>query len=135
MATQSFSGLGYLPVGLAVFGALTVITTYILAVTHGDVYPFLPTISATGEIEPERNIFTLCVGIATFLGVVVVTVRYKQYQYMLKHVELEKHRLKRINKLGFAMGVTAFFGLAVVASFQVSEKCQIFSYNNHEIST
>ena len=117
------AGLGSLPAVFVAFSSVTVISTYIIAVSYGHVYPYLPTISYTGIKEPERNIFTLCMGISSFMGTMVVTVRYKQFKFISEYNVQEQNRLIKINNLGVFLGLLSFFGGAIVASFQVCKQC------------
>ena len=117
------SRLGFLPTVFVALSSLTVISTYIIAVSYGHVYPLLPTISYTGIKEPEKNIFTLFMGISSFLGAMVVIVRYKQIKFISEYNVQEPNRLSLINKIGVVLGLLSFFGGAIVASFQVCKQC------------
>ena len=114
-----YCGLGFLPIAFAALTSITVITTYVLAVSYGHVYPLLPTISETGEVEPERNLFSLLLCLSSFMGFIIVVVRYKQYKFVSEYNELEQRKLIRVNKFAVVLGVITCAGGAVVATFQV----------------
>lgn len=123
-----YCGLGILPIAFAVLTAITVITTYVLAVLYSHVYPFFPTISETGEEEPERNVFSLLLCLSSFIGFIVVIIRYKQYRFVSEYNELEQRKLVKINKLTVVLGVITCAGGAIVATFQVMPKLYEFHF-------
>ena len=113
-------GLGILPILLCLMLGSSVITTYVISVCNGHVYPFLPTISDTGGQEPESNVFGLLIGISSFLSLVVAVVRFLQYRF---HCEVEEESIARVlcvNKFGLVLGILCSIGMAVVAAYQVS---------------
>ncbi|KAJ8265882.1 hypothetical protein COCON_G00149810 [Conger conger] len=108
-------GLCALPAGLVVWSSATFIFAYITAVVLRDVDPFLPYISDTGTIPPERCVFGLMLNISSFLGLATVYVRYKQVQAL---TEPEDAALRRLNAAGLVLGSLSSFGMCIVANFQ-----------------
>ena len=121
-----YCGLGFLPIGFAVLSSISIITTYVVAVSMGHVYPAFPTISETGEQEPERNLFSLLLSLSSFVGFITVIVRYKQYKFISEYNELEQRKLIKVNKVALALGMVTCAGGAVVAAFQVIHNVWIF---------
>ncbi|XP_065669751.1 DNA damage-regulated autophagy modulator protein 1 [Hydra vulgaris] len=111
-------GLGIFPVLFGVCVMLTFIITYTIAVSDGHIYPFFPTISDTGSQKPESNVFGLLLSICSFLGFIVVVIRFIQFNHILETNELIVSRVLLINKVALFFGVVACFGAVVVANFQ-----------------
>eukprot|EP00794_Sanderia_malayensis_P007330 gene7331-8150_t len=111
-------GLGFLPACFTALCTITVIITYIIAVSKGHVSAFLPTISETGLIEPESNVFSLLLSLGSFLGFLTIVVRYVQYNSITEYNEQEQRTIIKVNKLGVIVGVITCIGGAIVASFQ-----------------
>ena len=112
-------GLGFLPACFSALCALTIITTYIMAVCAGHVYAFFPTISETGVAEPERNIFSLMLSLGSFLGFLTIAVRYVQYNFIAEYIEQERRKVIIVNRVCLVVGTIVCIGGALVASFQV----------------
>jgi len=113
-----YCGLGLLPVTFAVLSSVSIITTYLLAVTNNHVNPLFPTISETGEQEPERNFFSLLLSLSSFIGFIIIVVRYKQFNFVSEYNELEQRILTRVNKAALILGMITCAGGAIVATFQ-----------------
>ena len=114
-----YCGLGLLPVTFAVLSSISIITTYLLAVANNHVHALFPTISETGEQEPERNFFSLLLSLSSFIGFIIIVVRYKQFNFVSEYNELEQRKLTRVNKAALILGMITCAGGAVVATFQV----------------
>ncbi|XP_076857233.1 DNA damage-regulated autophagy modulator protein 2b [Brachyhypopomus gauderio] len=114
-------GLCVLPVALVVWTAATFIFAYITAVVLQHVDPFVPYISDTGALPPERCVFGIMLNISAFLGIATMYVRYKQVQALTDQAE---KRLLQLNFVGLVLGSTSSFGMCVVANFQ---KTTLFS--------
>ncbi|KAJ8257200.1 hypothetical protein GJAV_G00183000 [Gymnothorax javanicus] len=108
-------GLCALPAALVVWSAATFIFAYITAVTLQHVDPFVPYISDTGTVPPERCVFGLMLNISSFLGIATVFVRYKQVQALN---EPEDRKLLWLNATGLVLGTISSFGMCIVANFQ-----------------
>ncbi|XP_058230008.1 DNA damage-regulated autophagy modulator protein 2b [Hemibagrus wyckioides] len=114
-------GLCILPVLLVTWTAATFVFAYITAVELRHVDPFVPYISDTGTVPPERCVFGIMLSVSAFLGIATMYVRYKQVEALTD--QGEKHLLK-LNSVGFVLGCISSFGMCVVANFQ---KTTVFS--------
>ncbi|XP_036415866.1 DNA damage-regulated autophagy modulator protein 2b [Colossoma macropomum] len=114
-------GLCALPVALVVWTAATFIFAYITAIILRHVDPFVPYISDTGTVAPERCVFGIMLNVSAFLGVATMYVRYKQVQALM---DLEQKRVLQLNSVGLLLGCISSFGMCVVANFQ---KTTVFS--------
>ena len=114
-------GLGIFPILLCFCSSITFLTTYMIAVSNHHVYPWLPTISDTGGQKPEANIFSLFLSISSFLGIIVVFIRYRQFRYIADGMNglTYSSRFVSLNKVSFVVGLVAVVGAGVVAAFQV----------------
>lgn len=110
-------GLEILPLSLVVLSLVTFITTYIIAVEQKHVTPYLPYISDTGAKSPESCIFGQMLNISTMLAFATMYVRYKLIETM---VNVDNTRIHLLNKISFALGIIAAFGMSVVGNFQES---------------
>ncbi|XP_062842537.1 DNA damage-regulated autophagy modulator protein 2b isoform X2 [Trichomycterus rosablanca] len=108
-------GLCIMPTLLVIWTSATFVFAYITAVELRHVDPFVPYISDTGTVTPERCVFGIMLSISAFLGVCTMYVRYKQVQTLTYH---EEKRLLNLNKVGLVLGCTSSFGMCVVANFQ-----------------
>ncbi|XP_060766992.1 DNA damage-regulated autophagy modulator protein 2-like isoform X2 [Neoarius graeffei] len=114
-------GLCVLPVLLVVWTAATFVFAYITAVELGHVDPFVPYISDTGTVPPERCVFGVMLSVSAFLGIATMYVRYKQVEALTDQGEKQ---LLKLNTLGLVLGCISSFGMCVVANFQ---KTTLFS--------
>ena len=62
------NGMAILPLSLIIWTFLTFSTSYIIAVSRGDVDPGLPYISDTGARRPESSVFGQMLNISAVLG-------------------------------------------------------------------
>lgn len=113
-------GLGIFPILFCACTSLTFLATYMIAVSNGHIYPWLPTISDTGGQKPEANIFSLFLSIGSFLGFIVFFLRYKQFDYVSNGITglPLTAKFNRWNKWSFLVGVLASIGAGIVATFQ-----------------
>ncbi|KAG9260746.1 DNA damage-regulated autophagy modulator protein 2 [Astyanax mexicanus] len=114
-------GMCFLPVVLVCWTAATFIFAYITAISLRHVDPFVPYISDTGTVAPERCVFGLMLNVSAFLGIATMYVRYKQVQAL---TDLDQKRVHLLNSAGFVLGCTSSVGMCVVANFQ---KTTLFS--------
>ncbi|XP_047661471.1 DNA damage-regulated autophagy modulator protein 2b isoform X2 [Tachysurus fulvidraco] len=114
-------GLCILPVSLVIWTAATFVFAYITAVELRHVDPFVPYISDTGTVAPERCVFGIMLSVSAFLGIATMYVRYKQVEALTDHGEKQ---LLKLNTVGFVLGCISSFGMCVVANFQ---KTTLFS--------
>ncbi|CAI5687126.1 unnamed protein product [Oreochromis niloticus] len=114
-------GMCFLPAALVVWTSASFIFPYITAVVLRHVDPFVPYISDTGTMAPERCVFGIMMDVSAFLGMATMYVRYKQVEALLGVDDL---KLLRLNCIGLWLGWTSSFGMCVVANFQ---KTTLFS--------
>ena len=109
-----------LPLLFAVSTCVTIIISYVLAVTSGQVYPFLPSISKTAAFEPQGSLFAQCLSIVSIITLLMISVRYLQ-------LELLSRRLKergqpcpwiKFNAIALLFGIACALALTMVASFR-----------------
>ncbi|XP_025919552.1 DNA damage-regulated autophagy modulator protein 2 isoform X2 [Apteryx rowi] len=112
-------GLSFLPVALVVWSAASFIFSYITAIILHHVDPFVPYISDTGTIPPERCLFGIMLNISAFMGMATMYVRYKQVHAL----NPEKSKITKLNKIGLTLGLMSCFGLCIIANFQ---KCILY---------
>lgn len=108
-------GLCFLPAALGIWTAASFIFAYITAVVLRHVDPFVPYISDTGTMAPERCVFGIMLDVSAFLGIATMYVRYKQVEGLLGE---DDFKLLRLNCIGLWLGWTSSFGMCVVANFQ-----------------
>ena len=94
--------------------------SFTIAVSRHDIAPWFPTISDTATEPPESNIFAQLVNLATFIGFILVYVRYLQVK---RDVEwLDGNRAVMIlNRCSLFFGLLAVLGSSLVANFPVGE--------------
>ena len=115
-------GLGWLCVLLSIFSIVTVISSYCVALFHGHVYPFLPAISETGILFPEKYVFRELTNLSAFLFISNAFVRFMQYKLVAEQCKEEEHiKLRRLNKLAFVVAIFAGVGMTLVANFEAQK--------------
>ena len=67
-----------LPVCFSGILLITISISFVVALVQSDIAPWFPAISDTAAEYPESNIFSQLVNISTFIGFVLVYVRYLQ---------------------------------------------------------
>lgn len=110
-----FHGMNYLPLLLVVMTAVTFVVTYIWAIADHDVSAYFPYISDTGTKPPESCVFSQLLNMAAALCLCTVFVRYKLVEALTGHIQTS---VRRLNKVGLALGVLSAFGMSLVANFQ-----------------
>ena len=78
-----------IPVIWPVLVCITIITPYIIAVSLGHVYPFLPSISKAASFEPQASLFGALMTLVAFLGLAMMVARYVQVQAVPGDLECE----------------------------------------------
>lgn len=106
------------PVLFAALVPVTLLITYIIAVSDDDVYPFFPYVSDTGTLPPESCVFGQFLNIAALLILITVCVRYKQLDTFWSSQDAAT-KFPKTNNVALVMGVLAALGLSIVANFQV----------------
>lgn len=115
-----------MPVIWPVLVCITIITPYIIAVSLGHVYPFLPSISKAASFEPQASLFGALMTLVAFLGLAMMVARYVQVQAVPGHLECEfSSKIIRLNKVGLRFGISCLIGVVLVASVRSSAKVVI----------
>ncbi|EDO45188.1 predicted protein, partial [Nematostella vectensis] len=99
----------------------SMLTSYIVAFIHGHVYPFMPAVSDTGVLSPEKYIFRELNNLASFLFIATCFVRYMQYQIVAEQCREESVKLSRLNKLTFGIGTLSGVSMTFVANFEIQK--------------
>lgn len=120
-------GLGWLCILLAICCAVTVISSYCVALSYGHIYPFLPAISETGVLYPEKYVFRELANLSAFLFISNAFVRFMQYKLVAEQCREGHVKLGRLNKLAFAVAILAGLGMTLVANFEIEKVCCLFS--------
>ena len=112
-----------IPVIWPVLVCITIITPYIIAVSLGHVYPFLPSISKAASFEPQASLFGALMTLVAFLGLAMMVARYVQVQAVPGDLECEfSSKIIRLNKVGLRFGISCLIGVVLVASVRSSAK-------------
>ena len=114
MAVSFNRGLGFLPVLWGFYTVATIFLCYSLAVKHGHLYPYVPSVSHTGATSPERNIFALLFEFGAFWATVNLSVRYLQFDTLLK---ADQNCDRILNKIAFGFGLLSVIGLVFIANW------------------
>ena len=117
-------GLGWLCILLVICSTVTVISSYCVALSHGHIYPFLPAISETGVLYPEKYVFRELANLTAFLFISNAFVRFMQYKLVAEQCREEHVKLRRLNKLAFVVAILAGVGMTFVANFEIEKLCQ-----------
>ena len=97
---------------------ITVSISFVIAVAHSDIAPWFPAISDTATESPESNIFSQFVNIATFIGFVLVYVRYLQVKRDAGGL-MGCHTIMVLNRYSLFFGLLSILGASMVANFPV----------------
>ena len=112
-----------IPVIWPVLVCITIITPYIIAVSLGHVYPFLPSISKAASFEPQASLFGALMTLVAFLGLAMMVARYVQVQAVPGDLGCEfSSKIIRLNKVGLRFGISCLIGVVLVASVRSSAK-------------
>ena len=114
-------GLGWLCILLAICCAATVISSYCVALTYGHIYPFLPAISETGVLYPEKYVFRELANLSAFLFISNAFVRFMQYKLVAEQCREGHVKLCRLNTLAFVVAILAGLGMTLVANFEIEK--------------
>lgn len=117
-------GLGWLCILLVICCAITVISSYCVALSYGHIYPFLPAISETGVMYPEKYVFRELANLSAFLFISNAFVRFMQYKLVAEQCREEHVKLCRLNKLAFVVAILAGLGMTLVANFEIEKVCR-----------
>jgi hypothetical protein len=111
-------GANYLPVFFASILFISIITSFVIAVAQSDITPWFPAISDTATKTPESNIFSQLVNLSTFIGLMLMYVRYLQVRRDVEWLEGGRTTLV-VNKYSLPVGFIAILGCSIVANFPV----------------
>ncbi|BES93674.1 Frag1/DRAM/Sfk1 family [Nesidiocoris tenuis] len=105
------------PMAVCLLGPITFCLTFVLAVKLGHVSMLIPYISYTGEMPPEKNLFSQFLNITAFLLAICVYIRH-----VLVSTASEDDYLvnSNVNGIATAFGLVSCFGMCTVANFQVN---------------
>lgn len=110
-------GVGWIPLVFGVVLAGGALLTFVWAVARGDVTPYVPFVSEAGTDPPQSGFFSLCLYVATTLGLMCVMVRYQTVRSF--NASCSK-KLDAMNGASAILALVSFLGMAVVASFPVA---------------
>lgn len=116
--TQHF-GAKYFPVLFASILFTATIISFIIALVESDITPWFPAISDTATKSPESNIFSQLVNISTFIGLILMYIRYLQVKRDVEWLE-ESRVTVVLNKYSLPIGLIAVLGCSIAANFPVS---------------
>ncbi|XP_028404502.1 DNA damage-regulated autophagy modulator protein 2-like [Dendronephthya gigantea] len=114
-------GANYLPVLFASILFISIITSFVIAVARSDITPWFPAISDTATKTPESNVFSQLVNIATFIGLILIYVRYLQVKRDVQLLEGGQNPVI-LNRYSLPIGLIAILGCSFVANFP---ECQV----------
>ena len=114
-------GLGWVCLLFVVFSLFSVSCSYSIAIFHGHVYPFLPSISETGVKFPEKYVFRELFNLSAFLFITNAYVRYMQYQLVAEQCRDDHHWLTQLNEFTFMVGICSGIAMTFVANFEVQK--------------
>jgi hypothetical protein len=112
-------GANYLPVLFASILFIATITSFVIALAQSDITPWFPAISDTATKSPESNVFSQLVNLSTFIGLMLMYVRYLQVRREVEWLEGGRTTLV-VNKYSLPVGFIAILGCSIAANFPVS---------------
>ena len=104
-----------LPVCFSGILLITISISFVVALVQSDIAPWFPAISDTAAESPESNIFSQLVNISTFIGFILVYVRYLQ----VKRGMMGCHSILVLNYYSLLFGSFSILGASIVANFPV----------------
>ena len=116
---QRFCTTDLLPVFFSAILLVTVLISFIIAVAQSDIVPWFPAISDTATTSPESNIFSQLVNISTFIGYVLVYVRYLQIKRDVGYL-MGSRAIMVSNRWSLFFGLLSVLGASMVGNFPVS---------------
>ena len=119
MIGRCLCGVKNLPDFFAGILFISVITSFVIAVAQSDVSPLFPAISDTATKSPESNIFSQLVNISTFIGLILMYIRYLQVNRDIERFE-GAGVTRYLNRYILPIGLIAILGCSIVANFPVS---------------
>ncbi|XP_071957237.1 DNA damage-regulated autophagy modulator protein 1-like [Antedon mediterranea] len=110
-------GMSFVSVCLAVVSLSTVITSYAMSVSRGDVQSLFPYISDTGGKPPESCVFGQLLNTTALLLFASAWIRYKQMED-LDDDATGSRKFRICNLVSLIIATVAALGLSIVANFQ-----------------
>ena len=107
-----------LPVCFSGILIFTVITSFVVALAQHDIAPWFPAVSDTAAESPESNIFSQLANILTFIGFVLIYVRYLQVNRDARGLT-GCCSILVLNDYSFLSGLLTIFGASIAANFPV----------------
>ena len=119
----------FLPLLWPLLICITILTPYIIAVSLGHVYAFLPSISKAAAYQPQNSIFGFLMASVALCGSLTLFCRYIQLDGIQDYSvdECILRRVRLLNKVSVPFAVGSFVGVLIVANFPspLSEVCQL----------
>jgi len=118
----------YLPILLAINFILAICLSYGISVGLGHIQAFLPYISDTGVLAPERSVFSQLINFAAFTHLTTVYIRFRHVNLEIKtrwnepgHIGKEGFGRKLLgwNQWSLYLGYSISFGLSLIGNFQL----------------
>ena len=107
-----------LPVCFSGILLITVSISFVIAVAQSDIAPWFPAISDTATKSPESNVFSQLVNISTFIGFILVYVRYLQIKRDVAFL-MGSRTILILNRCSLFFGLLSILGASVVGNFPV----------------
>ena len=111
-------GTHLVPVLFTSILSVAVITSFIIALVQNDIAPWFPAISDTATKSPESNVFSQLVNMSTFLGFILMYIRYLQVKSDLEWLAGGRTAVN-INRYSLPIGLISILGCSIVANFPV----------------
>lgn len=107
------------PIAFVVWTLLGILTTYAIGAKLEHFRAFIPAISQTGGLPPEKGIFTFVVTISGILFLIVTTIRFKQ---VLENRDSYRIFITILNVVGYVISLIVIFGMFLVGCFGITER-------------
>ena len=109
-------GAKYFPFFFSSILVISIFTSFVIAVAQSDITPWFPAISDTATKSPESNIFSQLINISTFVGLILMYVRYLQVKRDVEWLQGNQTTLV-LNRHSLSVGLIALLGCSIVANF------------------
>ena len=119
MEEKQHFGAKYFPVLFASILFTAALISFIIALLESHISPLFPAISDTATKSPESNIFSQLVNISTFIGLILVYIRYLQVKRDIEWLERTRVTVM-FNRYSLPIGMITMLGCSMVANFPVS---------------
>ena len=119
MEEKQHFGAKYFPVLFASILFTATLISFIIALLESHITPLFPAISDTATKSPESNIFSQLVNISTFIGLILMYIRYLQVKRDIEWLERTGVTVA-LNRYSLPIGMITMLGCSMVANFPVS---------------